>query len=231
MFRYKPIDMSRQSFYSSTHTEEVATIEELIQLCKEKKVDRVIIPQTYDFEGYGADLMSLSNSRSIKRDYKSRVKAYGHELSISAWQFLKHEEFQEMIEQLQEENPIYDEEDYTTLESETHEQYLVDELYYRLRNDDELPTELEWSEEKIREVLHSGSWLADDIAPLEWWDIVITDNDGLTPYMRTEDFDRFYVLFIERAKHLGIIKNENWAIPETFQIAWLDCNCDLRIPA
>lgn len=202
MFRYKPVDMSRQSFYSSTHTLEVATIDELIQLCKNKAVDRVIIPQTFDFEGYGADLMSLSNSRSIKRDYKSRVKAYGHELSISAWQFLKHEEFREMIQGLEENYPVYDEEDYSQLESERHEQFLVFEIYYAFRQDETISED--WSEEKIRDVLHSGYGHGNTELPfLEWWELVSTDNDGLTPYMKDEEFQEFLSVFKARAQELG----------------------------
>lgn len=205
MFRYKPVDMSRQSFYSSTHTLEAKDIEELEMLCKQKKVDRVIIPQTYDLEGYGADLMSLSNNRSIRRDYKNRVKYYGHELSISAWQFLKHEEFRDMIQQLQEEYPIYDEEDHSTLESETHEQHLVDEIRYALRT--ETPYFMagkDWDDEEIREVLNSGGWdeTKREDTRLEWWEIVHTDNDGLTPYMSTEDFDAFLETFKARAREI-----------------------------
>lgn len=203
MFRYKPIDMSRQSFYTSTHTLEVATIEELEALCRAKQVDRVIIPMTFDFEGYGADLVSLSNSRSIKRDYKSRVKAYGHELSISAWQFLKHEEFREMIETLQNDYPLYDDEDHSMLENETHEQHLVDELHYAIRQDSETFTE-DWSEDRIREVIHSGGWNVGELAQLEWWELVQTDNDGLTPYMKEEDFTAFIEVFKARAIELGL---------------------------
>lgn len=203
MFRYVPIDKSRQSFYESYPTEQAPTIEALEELCKARKVERVIIPQTFDFEGYGADLMSLSNNRSIKRDYKSRVKAYGHELSISAWQFMKHEEFREMIEALQNENPIYSEQDYFELESETHAQHLVDELYHAIRQDSETFTE-DWSEEKIREVIHSGGWNVGELPQLEWYEIVSTDNDGLTPYMREEDFNAFLEVFKARAIELGL---------------------------
>ena len=203
MFRYKPVDMSRQSFYSSYHTLEVATIEELIELCKAKEVDRVIIPMTFDFEGYGADLISLSNSRSIKRDYKNRVKPYGHELSISAWQFLKHEEFQEMIATLQENYPIYDEGDYSQLESETHEQHLVDELGYALRDDSRFEL---WDDENIRSVLHSGGYMVGELPQLDWWELVSTDNDGLTPYIKQEDFDEFLELFKARAVELGKVE-------------------------
>jgi hypothetical protein len=212
MFRYKPVDMSGQSFYSSTHTLEVATLEELIELCKKKEVDRVIIPQTYDLEGYGADLISLSNSRSIKRDYKNRVKAYGHELSISAWQFLRHEEFQEMIEALAEYGEPYDSDDYSQLESERHEDFIVDELYFALQDDSRFEA---WDRENVRSVLHSGGWERidpnDKYSPvrdtrLEWWEIVTTDNDGLTPYMKDEDFDAFLEEFKDRAIELGKIK-------------------------
>lgn len=203
MFRYKPVDMSRQSFYSSTHTLGAPTLEALEALCRAGEVDRVIIPQTFDFEGYGADLMSLSNSRSIKRDYKNRVKAYGHELSISAWQFLKHEEFREMIENLQENYPIYDEQDYSELENEVHEEHVVDELYYALQDDDRFSG---WDRENIRAVLHSGGWMKDEIPPLEWWEYVSTDNDGLTPYMSKEEFENGLLpKFIERAIELGKI--------------------------
>lgn len=209
MFRYVPVDKSRQSFYSSYPTEQVATIEELEALCKAREVDRVIIPYTFDFEGYGADLMSLSNNRSIKRDYKSRVKAYGHELSISAWQFLKHAEFRELIEGLQENYPLYDDEDHSRLEDERHEQFLVDEIDWAFRQDETITED--WSEEKIREVLHSGSvelnadsqtWTD---TRLDWWELVTTDNDGLTPYMTKEDFNAFLEVFKARARELGMI--------------------------
>lgn len=202
MFRYVHVDaLTRQRFYESYPSEQVATLEELEALCRAKKVDRVIIPMTFDFEGYGADLISLSNNRSIKRDYKSRVKAYGHELSISAWQFLKHEEFREMIETLQNEYPVYDDDDHSQLESERHEQHLVDEIYYAFRQDETISDD--WSEERIREVLHSGGWLIGELPTLEWWELVQTDNDGLTPYMSTEDFTAFLEVFKARAIELG----------------------------
>lgn len=201
MFNYVPIDKSKLSYHATT--EQVATIEELEALCRAKQVDRVIIPMTFDFEGYGADLISLSNSRSIKRDYKSRVKAYGHELSISAWQFLKHEEFREMIETLQNDYPLYDDEDHSMLENETHEQHLVDELDWAIRQDSETFKE-DWSEDKIREVLHSGGWTVGELDQLEWWELVQTDNDGLTPYMKEEDFTAFIEVFKARAIELGL---------------------------
>lgn len=206
MFNYVPIDKSRQRFYSSYPTEQVATIDELVELCKARKVERVIIPYTFDFEGYGADLVSLSNSRSIKRDYKNRVKAYGHELSISAWQFMNHEEFRELIQTLQEDYPLYDEEDHSMLESERHEDFLVDEIYYALDKEDVVimgGASASWDRHYIREVLHSGSYLDGELDRLEWWELVSTDNDGLTPYMRTEDFDAFLIVFKERARGLG----------------------------
>lgn len=202
MFRYVHVDaLTRQRFYESYPSEQVATLEELEALCRAKQVDRVIIPMTFDFEGYGADLISLSNNRSIKRDYKNRVKAYGHELSISAWQFLKHEEFREMIETLQNEYPVYDDDDHSQLESERHEQHLVDEIYYAFRQDETISDD--WSEERIREVLHSGGWLIGELPTLEWWELVQTDNDGLTPYMSTEDFTAFLEVFKARAIELG----------------------------
>lgn len=209
MFSYVPKDLAsiRGSFYSSYPTAQVATIEELERLCKSGQVDRVIIPMTYTLEGYGADLISLANSASIKRDYGRRVKEYGHELSISAWQFMKYEEFREIIEKLQNDYPLYDDEAYSMLESERHEEFMVDEIYYATRQDEALP---DWTVEDIREILHSTvepqGWQPDGTwsdTRLEWWDIVSTDNDGLTPYMKDEEFAAFLELFKARARELG----------------------------
>lgn len=199
MFRYVPTDRSQSSFYSSYPTKDAAYIEDLLALIKAGEVERVIIPQTFDFAGYGADLMSMSNSRSIQRDYGRRVKPYGHELSISAWQFKTHEEFRAMIQRLEEDYPLYDEQDYSNLESETLEDFVVDELFYALDSEEATEEDTEGAplgtRDQIREVLHSGHW----DARIEWWEYCAIDNDGLTPYMTKEQLAELLVLLKARA--------------------------------
>lgn len=199
MFRYVPVDKSHSSFYSSYPTKDAASIEELLTLCKTGEVERVIIPQTFDFAGYGASLVSLSNSRSISRDYGRRVKPYGHELSISSWQFKTHEEFRDIIQQLQEDYPLYDDEDHSRLESETLEDFIVDELFYALDAEEGTDEDAKGAplgtREHIRDVLHSGDWDTN----IEWWEYCQIDNDGLTPYATEEDLKTLVELLKSRA--------------------------------
>jgi hypothetical protein len=38
-------------------------------------------------------------------------------------------------------------------------------------------------------VLHDGGWQEGEREPIEWWEKVEIDNDGLTPYATKEDVE------------------------------------------
>jgi hypothetical protein len=176
MFRY----LEKHSWWSTLEEKQVATIDELVKLCKAGEVERVIIPNTY--YGYGSTLIDDSNIRSIQRHYKrSRFKMMQYNLTMSASQFIRNEHYREMIESLLEDYPLFDDSDHSMLESETQLEFLVDELFYVL-SDDETQLEVNWTKETILETLEAGEW--DE--RIEWWDYVEIDNDGATPYA-TED--------------------------------------------
>lgn len=184
MFSYIPKSMW---FPTSVDTKQVPTIEELEKLCKAGEVERVIIPFTY--YGYGASLIDDSNRRSIKKHYAAnRLKDYGYNLTMSSYQFLKHSDFRELIEELQEKYPIFDEQDHNELETETKLEFLVDEISYVLTSDDSyelfelLPDTLYETKALVKEVLQSGDWTN----RIEWWEHVEIDTDGATPYATKE---------------------------------------------
>lgn len=179
MFSYIPKSIW---FPTSVDVKDVATIEELLTLCKSGEVERVIIPFTY--YGYGATLIYDSNRRSIERHYrKSRFKSYGYALTMSASQFIRNEDYRELVEQLQEQYPIFDEQDYNELESETKLAHLVDKVEAVLDREDALmPNGEHWTKDAIADVLHAGDW-QDNI---EWWEYCEIDNDGATPYSTDE---------------------------------------------
>ena len=168
---------------------QVATIEELLKLCKSGDVKRVIIPNTY--YGYGSTLIDDSNRRSIQRHYsRARFKSEYYNLTMSASQFIRNADYREFIQELQEQNPVFDEQDYSELESETKLNHLVDEIAYVLINDDSyelfelLPNTLSEVKDLVRELLETGNW--DDPHTIEWWEHVEVDTDGSTPYATNE---------------------------------------------
>lgn len=179
MFRY----LEKHSWWSTLEEKQVPTIEELLKLCKSGDVGRIIIPNTY--YGYGASLIDDSNNRSIQRHYKnSRFKNMQYNLTMSAQQFIRNEHYRELIEELQEKDPIFDSQDHSELESETKLDFIVDEIAYVLINDDSyelfelLPDTLQETKDLVRELLQAGEW--ND--RIEWWEHVEIDNDGATPY-------------------------------------------------
>lgn len=181
MFRY----LEKHSWWVTLEEKQVATIEELVKLCKSGDVERVIIPMTY--YGYGASLIDISNARSIERHYrKSRFKNVQYNLTMSASQFARNEHYREFIEELQEKYPIFNEQDYSELETETKLEHVVDEISYVITNDETLegwPDTLYQTKDKVREILQSGDWQTN----IEWWDYVEIDNDGATPYATEEN--------------------------------------------
>lgn len=175
MFQYIPKSIW---FPTSVDVKDAATIEALLELCKAGEVERVIIPFTY--YGYGASLIDDSNRRSIARHYRAnRLKSYAYALTMSAWQFVHNEELRELVEELQEQYPVFDEQDHSMLETETKLEFLVDELYYVLSDDETV----DWTKESILEVLESGEWAT----RIEWWEYVETDTDGYTMYSTKEN--------------------------------------------
>lgn len=197
MFRYIPKSMW---FPTSVDVKHAATIEELIKLCKEGEVERVIIPTTY--YGYGATLYDDSNRRSIKKHYaQNRFKDYGCNLTMSAYQFLKHEEFRELVRVLQEEYAVFNEQDYSELETETLLEFIVDEIETVLDNREAtLPGGGPYTKFYIEQILQSGNW--DD--RIEWWEYCHIDNDGATPYAEKKDIET--LAFEVHAKaHKGVV--------------------------
>ena len=86
---------------SIDNKKDVATIDELLALCKAGEVARVIIPMTG--YRYGTGIMEESNRRSIQRDFAAnRFKNFQGDLTVSAYQFKTHEWVRELIENLQE---------------------------------------------------------------------------------------------------------------------------------
>lgn len=186
-------------FPTSVDFRQAATIEELLKLCKQGEVERVVIPFTY--YGYGSSLIDLSNSRSIERHYrKSRFKNYGYALTMSASQFVRNADYRELVEQLQEQYPVFDESDYSELETETKLEFLVDEISYALEKEDEkdwsiIGAHLSWTKDKVREILESGDW----DSRIEWWDYCEIDSDGATPYSTEEQIAHLTALVKTKA--------------------------------
>lgn len=175
MFQY----IKKSSWFpTSVDFGQAASIEELVKLCKAGEVERVVIPMTY--YGYGSSVIDDSNRRSIKKHYvRARFQDHGYALTMSASQFLRNEEYRELVRELQEEYPVFNEQDYSELESEVLEEHIVSELVYSL-NDGEY--EDLWTEEEVRDLLN-----ARDVERIEWWEYVQLDNDGATPYAKEED--------------------------------------------
>lgn len=175
MFQY----IKKSSWFpTSVDFGQAVTIEELVKLCKEGEVERVVIPMTY--YGYGATVIDDSNRRSIKRHYsRARFQDHGYALTMSAAQFVRNADYRELVEELQEQYPIFNEQDYSELESEVLEAHLVSELVYALNKDEE--TDL-WTEEEVLDL-----FTEDQGEMIEWWEYVELDNDGATPYAKEED--------------------------------------------
>lgn len=180
MFSYIPKSIW---FPTSVDVAQVATIDALLALCKSGEVERVIIPMTY--YGYGASLIDDSNNRAIQRHYRaSRFKNVQSNLTMSASQFIRNEHYREMIEELQEQYPIFDEGDYSELETETKLEHLTEEVSYALSNDETsevfalLPDTLAETKDVVREALQAGDWQTG----IEWWEYCEIDSDGATPY-------------------------------------------------
>lgn len=172
---------------------DVATIDELLARCKMGIVARVIIPMT--FNGYGESLIDTSNRRSIQKHYAAnRFKMHKGYLTVSAYQFKTHAWVRELIEELQEKYPIFDEQDYNELESETITEFVIDELLYANIRDDNFP---DLDREEIKRVLFSGSWAEDDLPPIEFWEFAFIEG-GDTPAMYDKDFEKLKAEFLER---------------------------------
>lgn len=195
MFQYIPKSMW---FPTSVDVKQVATIEELEKLCKAGEVERVVIPGTY--YGYGASLIDDSNRRSIKKNYAAnRFKDYGYNLTMSSYQFLKHGDFRELIEELLEKDPIFCDSDYYELESETKLEFLVDEIETLLFKEDAKKEDGEyWEKEDIRDALESQE--EDGCSSIDWYEFVIIDGDGATPYATEDDVKFLAELVKEKGK-------------------------------
>jgi len=187
MFSYVPNTHWAKDGIEST--KQVGSIEALYDLCKQGEVARVIIPQTW--YGYGATVISLSNHRSIKKHYaENKFRDYGTELSMSAYQFRKYPEFRDMIRELQEEYPVFNEQDYSELETETLLEFLVDEISYVLIEDetDIWPETLYETQEVVRLILEGYSE-KDWTTRIEWWEYCRLDSDGSTPYSEKTEIE------------------------------------------
>lgn len=157
---------------------QAATIEELVKLCKAGEVERVVIPFTY--YGYGASVVDDSNRRSIEKHYsRARFQEHGYSLTMSASQFLRNEEYREFIEELQEQYPIFNDQDYSELESEVLGEHLVSELVYALNAEE---VDNLWTVEEVWELFNDP-----DVERIDWWEYVELDTDGATPYAKKED--------------------------------------------
>jgi hypothetical protein len=187
MFRY----LEKHSWWVTLEEKQVATIEELMKLCRAGEVERVIIPMTYS--GYGASLIDMSNARAIERHYrKARFKNVQYNLTMSASQFLRNEHYREFIEELQEQYPVFDEQDYDELENETKLEFIVGEIESVLDSKELFiggKKDAYWTKHYVELVLHDGGWLEGEREPIQWWEKVEIDNDGLTPYATEEDVE------------------------------------------
>jgi hypothetical protein len=195
MFNFIPKSMW---FPTSVDIKQVPTIEELEKLCKAGEVERVVIPFTY--YGYGASLIDDSNRRSIKKHYAAnRFKEFGYSLTMSSYQFLKHSDFRELVEELQEKYPVFNEQDYSELETETKLEFLVDEIETYLDKKELFiagNASSYWTKHYIREVLEIHREGLEDI---EWWEDVLIDIDGITPYAEEKDIERLALAVQERS--------------------------------
>lgn len=188
MFEYVP--NTRWAKEGIEELKSVATIEELYELCKAGEVFRVIIPQTW--YGYGATVASLSNHRSIKHHYReNRFKDYGMQLSMSAYQFHKYPDFRDMVRELQEQDPVFDSQDYSELETEVLLEALVDEISYVITDWEDTthiwPETLYETKEAVREILESSYTSYED--RIEWWEYCRLDTDGATPYSEKTEIE------------------------------------------
>jgi len=189
MFEY--VEKGAPTDYSSYQwIKQAPTIEALYELCKAGEVARVIIPQTW--YGYGATVVSLSNHRSIKHHYReNRFKDYGMQLSMSAYQFHKYPDFRDMVRKLQEEYPVFNEQDYSELETEILLEFLVDEISYVITDWEDTthiwPDTLYETKEVVKAILedYSGDW--DN--RIDWYEYCRLDNDGATPYSERSEIE------------------------------------------
>lgn len=201
MFSYIPKSMW---FPTSVDIKQVPTLEALENLCKAGEVERVIIPVTY--YGYGATLADDSNRRSIKKHYAAnRFKDYGYSVTMSSYQFLKHSEFRELVEELTEQTNVFDEQDFYRLESETKLAFLVDEIETYLDKNDLFiagKASSYWTKHYIEMVLTDSDYstkTGEHREHIEWEESVIIDNDGATPYAETKDIERLALEVQERS--------------------------------
>lgn len=189
MFRYIPKSIW---FPTSVDEKQVPTIEELIKLCKAGEVERVIIPMTY--YGYGSTLVDDSNRRSIKKHYaQNRFKDYGYNLTMSSYQFLKHEEFRELVRALVEDYIVFNEQDYSELEYETKLEEVVSSIEFYLDKHDLFIGGNDgacWTKHYIKEVLEFRPGNAEDDITVDWIDYVEIDMDGYTVYIKETDLER-----------------------------------------
>ena len=184
---------------------DVATIEELLTLCKAGEVARVIIPMTGYL--YGTGIMEESNRRSIQRDFAAnRFKDFQGDLTVSAYQFKTHEWLRNLIENLQEQGPLYDDSDYYQLEQETITEFVIDELFYANIKDDEFP---DLDREEIERVLFSGSWHQGDLSPIEYWEYAQMEDWGRSVYMEDKAFEKLKAEFLERWANLPMGDTSN----------------------
>ena len=170
---------------------QVATIDELLALCKSGDVARVIIPSTY--YGYGETLVDESNRRSIKRHYsRARFKEYKYSLTMSASQFIRNEDYREMIQGLQEEYAVFDETDHSELEYETKFEEVLN-LLDRETPGDDFP---ELTREEIESVMN---WRGDapDYECFDFLDVVEIDLDGTTVYIHEDNYELLKQRFVE----------------------------------
>lgn len=181
-------------FPTSIDFGQAATIEELLKLCKQGEVERVVIPMTY--YGYGASLIDISNSRSIERHYrKARFKNHGYSLTMSASQFIRNEHYRELIEELQEQYPVFDDQDYSELEYETKLEFIVAEIESVL-DSKELRiaggTTAYWTKHYVQEILEHrpNNFRAMGLEEIDWLEEVIIDTDGITVYAEKESIER-----------------------------------------
>lgn len=167
---------------------QTATIDSLLQLCKDGEVKRVIIPHTY--YGYGATLIDDSNHRSIQRHYKkSRFTKEHYSLTMSASQFVRNSHYREFIQELAEQDPLFDEQDYSNLEHETKLEFIVDEIESELDRAGLFiagKASSYWTKHYV-EMLLTDSGAHEEI---EWWEFVVIDVDGATPYAEKTDITR-----------------------------------------
>lgn len=148
------------------------------KLKEHSEVSHVFIPQTWF--GYGASLVMLANNEALERDYGKRVHTIGTELAFTRAQIIRFPDLWELIAGLAYDYPVYDEETFSRMETETLTDFVRECLQDELPDvDPETVTDWLWENTEV--------WMDGQTAYI--------DSDGCTPYMSKESLEALVVAF------------------------------------